>query len=109
MEEREGATGEEGYKEKREENRQTYIPGRGTWVIKKAHGLGRWPPLHITREVHPPNISLYGRLYVVICGREGLRSSRPLPNLKPNICVFVTFSGPVTRCKVRLATLKRWP
>ncbi|KAK4596268.1 hypothetical protein RGQ29_014345 [Quercus rubra] len=26
---------------------KTYIPGRGLWAINKAHGLGRWPPLHL--------------------------------------------------------------
>ncbi|CAA6672693.1 unnamed protein product [Spirodela intermedia] len=24
----------------------TYLPGRGQWVIKKAHGLGWRPTLH---------------------------------------------------------------
>lgn len=33
-----------------------YIPGRGQWVIKKAHGLGVWLSLHILK-VHSPNIS----------------------------------------------------
>lgn len=27
-------------------NFKTYIPGRGQWVIMKAHGLGKWPSLH---------------------------------------------------------------
>ncbi|KAI5326579.1 hypothetical protein L3X38_035653 [Prunus dulcis] len=26
---------------------KTYLPGRGQWAIKKAHGLGWWPPLHL--------------------------------------------------------------
>lgn len=33
----------------REENGPTlknYIPGRGQWAIRKAHGLGGWLPLH---------------------------------------------------------------
>nr|TKV91462.1 hypothetical protein SEVIR_9G098200v2 [Setaria viridis] len=24
-----------------------YLPGRGRWAIKKAHGLDQWPTLHL--------------------------------------------------------------
>ncbi|CAA6653453.1 unnamed protein product [Spirodela intermedia] len=36
----------------------TYLPGRGLWVIKKAHSLGWRPALHLAGR--HPNISLVG-------------------------------------------------
>ena len=30
-------------------NVKIYLPRRGEWVIKKAHGLSWWPPLHFRR------------------------------------------------------------
>ena len=54
----------------------TYLPGRGQWVTKKAHGLGWWPPLHL-KEGCPPKVFPSGSSYVIISCTGGLRSRGP--------------------------------
>ena len=66
-----------------------YLPGRGRWVFRKAHGLDWWLPLHTPEGCHS-NISPSGRVYVIICCTGGTRPRGPCPFL--NLFFVIYFS-----------------